>query len=672
MQQHFAVILVVFAVMTPTLPATAALPIPNVPLRPSIDIHGDDEFDAAHGVQGGSGTAEDPFLIGDFRLLVAPEAFGLRLVGTRAHVLIRDVTVLGDEGLLADYAYCIEHDLIECDIPRAIDIDGAQNVTIRRLDVAEISNAVWAHAGAKHVAIEDSSLSIFPYWPYGEPINGAIVEDSSDISITNTSSNWAFTPFRFERSRDILVDGGYWNSYYYRPALIQVANATVRNARLESGLYVERSEGVSVIGNSLTNASAVVLVSSADHDIVFGTRSVLVCGNTFNSAIDGAFYLRGTADVLIAGNTVNRSKYHTTILDSDGVTLERNLIVRSAGGGAGGYDSSTSALAIHNNSFGIASGPFAFSTYAVRNSNISDNYWGSPTGPRPYGSGVNVTGSDPRPWLASPPDTSVDCSRLAPPPSTHQTTYVQKTTLVGPSAFVLRAKNPAGEALKVSVQHWVEGGGQVDAANLDFVFDRNDTIQQTYGSGDARPGTQDVTVDAAGLPDVHVEFLLGGGYGMGITLSCTNACDMGLLAISGASRGGHTTITRYSSVPLPDLTIAQGKAGFASFDTMQGGASARASVLGYGASAAQLRSMPVDIEHSLWGYAWYGWAGTSGGHNFTRSGPDGDLKMDRHDDFGGSPGHYEYKLSGAAVVGTAHAIGLWADVDFHGTFKTPP
>jgi hypothetical protein len=421
MRRH-AVLFVVSLVLVPAWSSAEAgtIPIPGATPRGSTLIVGDTQFDAEHGVEGGSGTPEDPYRIGGSQLLVAPQAYGLRLVGTRAHVVIHDVTVLGDEGFASAEGQCLGMTSDGCHLPVAILLEGAQNVTIQRLVVREISTAIETFGGAAHIRVMDSHLSALPLWPEGASTAAAWITDTSDVSFVNVSAEWSYEPFHFENVTGALVDGGFWDSIGTRPHIVGSHDVAVRHARLATGLIVAQSDQIRIEENTLTNASLVMILSSLDlgrHISTIGTRSVLVCGNEFDSPDDGAIKIEGVDKILVAGNKIHRATSAIFMRSIWNATIEHNLVeAPDAESFFGSMWITSRNVTIRNNSFDANTGGLTVETGVVQSSSIIQDWWGDASGPAPYGSGARVQGPlSPAPWLTSPPSTNVDCAGLSIP-----------------------------------------------------------------------------------------------------------------------------------------------------------------------------------------------------------------------------------------------------------------
>lgn len=132
-----AVLLVAALAVLPALSVAAPLPtLPATVPHGPILIQGDAGFNAANGVLGGTGTEADPYVIAGWDVLAIPGgADGIHLIGTRAHVVIRDVTVHeGDPD--HPTSYCRYNLGIQCNpLPgpapaNGIVLDKAENVTI--------------------------------------------------------------------------------------------------------------------------------------------------------------------------------------------------------------------------------------------------------------------------------------------------------------------------------------------------------------------------------------------------------------------------------------------------------------------------------------------------------------------------------------------------------------
>src|SRR3989304_6395364 len=88
-------------------------------VRAKIDIEGDANFTAANGVVGGNGTETNPYRIENWTILLDldPDSwkFGIRLVNTTAHVILRGNTVSRMDGGFNDVGVLL---------------DGVSNVTV--------------------------------------------------------------------------------------------------------------------------------------------------------------------------------------------------------------------------------------------------------------------------------------------------------------------------------------------------------------------------------------------------------------------------------------------------------------------------------------------------------------------------------------------------------------
>jgi len=65
--------------------------------RGPIEITGDNGFTRENGVVSGSGTADDPYIIEGWEIDATGHKYGIRIVGTRAHFIIRNCRIYGAE-----------------------------------------------------------------------------------------------------------------------------------------------------------------------------------------------------------------------------------------------------------------------------------------------------------------------------------------------------------------------------------------------------------------------------------------------------------------------------------------------------------------------------------------------------------------------------------------------
>lgn len=427
--------LIALAVTVLLLPwATASAPEDEVPdaevevrytPHASIRITSDAEFDAAHGVRSGSGTAEDPYVIADWAF-IENAGYAVWISRTTAHVRIERILVEGIEGSAGGVAACLAG--AECaSTSSGIRLDGVTNVSIREMRTFQAFVGVRVE-GSRNVTIEDVDLSN-PAWDdarrayreagFGSADSGFWVLDSENVVIdTARTANVFFGMFAdgnellTVRESTFASDFGGWGIQ-----LFDALDLTIQHNRFDV-----REDGDGLLANQ------VLLVGVTDADVsenefvggtapfkasdVYGLR---FCGNTVRSedpsGLWAAVDIERSSDVTIVGNRFDDNAFAAWIGFTSGLNVTRNEF-RDAS--VAGLVSQSVGAAIHQNLF---AGNAA--VWIIRDADARGNWWGDVSGP----SGVGPGAGDPlviegaqgiatvpfEPWLTSPPDTSVDC-----------------------------------------------------------------------------------------------------------------------------------------------------------------------------------------------------------------------------------------------------------------------
>lgn len=114
------------AVAVLVLGPAAAQPTPGDDAHAPIDIRREADLNAANGVRSGTGTEADPYIISDYRIMRPLSLFdpppAIHISGTHSHVVLRDLGA--------------------ADFPLGLDIKGASNITVERLDLQRVGRAI--------------------------------------------------------------------------------------------------------------------------------------------------------------------------------------------------------------------------------------------------------------------------------------------------------------------------------------------------------------------------------------------------------------------------------------------------------------------------------------------------------------------------------------------------
>lgn len=360
--------------------AEAADP-PALPRR-SILIEGDAGFlDPLSGVRGGSGTREDPYLIAHHVLLHDGPA-ALRLVGTRAHVLVDDIHVPRSIGHLGAAAHCaIETANPLCRASVGIELQDAQNVTFRRVKV-DYDVYPMLLVKSQNVVLQDVAIGDHDELTF-RPVVGIRIQDSMNVTAEGLHVRSASFPLQIFESRSVrvrssILDGTFSDGHAFHVRSsedIEVSNSTL----LEIGIRLDGSSArFQIRANEFLGANSWIDGGLGHAD------DLLVCANDFRGAATlGAIYLVDGQRPTLRGNRIEGA--------SRGVLLvaEGGLIEIVGNRVAGSHELGLWLVAyapaiVRGNAFvGNAEG-----VYVPAPVDLRENWWGSASGPSGDGSGT--------------------------------------------------------------------------------------------------------------------------------------------------------------------------------------------------------------------------------------------------------------------------------------------
>jgi parallel beta-helix repeat protein len=168
------VIVSIIAVAIPLLspsPVHAAL-TPHDP----IYLNGNDNFTSANGVVGGSGTADDPYIIDGWNIN-ASSADGIKISNTNAHFIIRNCYVYGGHGILFDNTIngIVDNNTVENSFV-GIWLDGSRNNIVSN-NIVKSRKVIWFNQDNELVL--GNSNGIYLYESDNNLIENNIVEGNS-------------------------------------------------------------------------------------------------------------------------------------------------------------------------------------------------------------------------------------------------------------------------------------------------------------------------------------------------------------------------------------------------------------------------------------------------------------------------------------------------------------
>lgn len=264
--------LVLLGAMAAGTPSAAAL---EPAAREPIAIRGNDGFRAENGVVGGSGTAEDPYVIEGWAI-DATWSTGISIQDTDAAFVVRDVRV-DSESALFDGVY-------------------VRNATGGRLEALSISGArVGIHLdGAADLSVVRSGVE-------GNQGNGISVLRGSQVSILgnrlvgNAIGTWVYA------TQGAVVTGN------------DVASST------EAGIYLHGSRDVAVTGNNVTQDVYGIYL--------FESSNVTVSGNRAWRNVETGVGLLKSGMVAVEENRLDANGFGIFLFDTSNATLSANEVV---------------------------------------------------------------------------------------------------------------------------------------------------------------------------------------------------------------------------------------------------------------------------------------------------------------------------------------------------------
>jgi parallel beta-helix repeat protein len=296
---------------------------------PQIRIEGDRDFDAGHGVVGGSGAISNPYVIEGWEInvsLACPEGLcaGIIVQNATASFVIENVTVRGgvhDNGI---WLSSVKNARVESGSivtgGDGIHVEGSTNVTLSGNTVAEAETGIFLTQSQDVLVYANSVL---------RGSQGIVTEDSSRISLLGNilNSNNA-NGFVFLHVTNSTIEGNMISKTAFRGiALFNSSDITAsRNRILRSGedcLYVAFGGGTSVIQNEVSNCTWTGVS-------VYGSDENVIKGNFVRATPSGVVVSDSSRNV-IASNTVTDTGWGITVAsDSQANFVLDNTVSLSA------------------------------------------------------------------------------------------------------------------------------------------------------------------------------------------------------------------------------------------------------------------------------------------------------------------------------------------------------
>src|SRR2546425_7595586 len=276
---------------------------PSVAHSP-IYINGNSAFTSANGVTAGTGSATSPFIIEGWNITAAGQYGLVALVGTTAHVIIRNL-ILSNTG--------------SCSGPDGFYLSSVSNVLIANSTVSNTNDGILL-SGSTNITIDGTAFT--------RNCLGIEIQSSSNRDIIN----------------DTITDYGYGNSVYAHPA---------------TNVYFANNNVVSVgSGAQFTGSYTRIVNNTFNNDgfegLLVQGNNFIVTGNTASNNGDG-LDIYGNNN-LVLDNTASQDARGIVAIGSNN-TIARNYVQLNTGNGLvvqqGTFNNVTSNYLSRNGGTGI-------------------------------------------------------------------------------------------------------------------------------------------------------------------------------------------------------------------------------------------------------------------------------------------------------------------------------
>lgn len=321
--------------------------------RGPISILGNADFTSENGVVGGTGTADDPYVIAAWEIAVpSGEYYGVRIENVTDRfvlrgLIIQNATQMGGAGIRIGFAAggaiegcAISNSMHGIEIMSSIDIsidDCVLYVSGRGLRVIGESEEQYRHEIAATNLYNNAPIHYF-YGLNGETISGLkgghlTVAGSRNVTVSNNEVvNGDGMMFAFvedstialnlaHRTANVITDNGI---HLYESHNNRVINNVVKNNRL-AGIQLTLATGNSIIDNfAYVNDTGIRVLASDDN---------IISGNDVYADVTGISLLGGASGNSVIGNTVHDDNQNMaqgiTLEAAFSNTIERNLVYGS-------------------------------------------------------------------------------------------------------------------------------------------------------------------------------------------------------------------------------------------------------------------------------------------------------------------------------------------------------
>lgn len=355
MKNRLLVVFLIAAVAAFSLVASAVT-------RGPISILGNREFTEANGVVSGTGTADDPYIISGWEILVpSDQAYGVKIENTTASFILRGLIIQGSSqtmGAAIRVGFAEQGTIEDCTISGAvngIEISSSTHVTLRNtvmivsgrgLRVTGDTEAEYQHEIGDDVIYNDYPIAYY-YGLDGETIEGLrtghiTVAASRNVTVAgNEVVSGDGITFAFVEDSVIRENASYraqqvhtdHGIHLYRSSGNLIKDNSLRNNRL-AGIQLSLSDRNVIDTNQLlANDSGIRLVASDENvivgNIVFANPGgiSITGGSSANEIVENIIYHENTTQGILLGSAIGNLVARNGLSDCEfGIVAEEGAV----------------------------------------------------------------------------------------------------------------------------------------------------------------------------------------------------------------------------------------------------------------------------------------------------------------------------------------------------------
>ena len=291
--------------------------VPHAP----IVIANDSEFTGENGVSGGSGTADDPYVITGWEISKSTGEVtvgGIAILDTKAHVIIRDVYIHSlptSSGIFLDgVSNATIEGAIVWDARWGIAISDAHSITIRESDISSTEVHGISIASSARVTVRGNL-----FISSGITILGIDPSHFDTHNITKDNLVNGRPVFYYKDCSDLDVDGEVIGQLIVSSCTnVQVANLQIRDTDI--GILLAYVDQAQVLGTDVSNNEFGIRLYQASNATISGNDAF---GNVFGVSVSVS------STTPVARNNLSRNEYGLQVTHSNRVRVFHNNFVNN-------------------------------------------------------------------------------------------------------------------------------------------------------------------------------------------------------------------------------------------------------------------------------------------------------------------------------------------------------